>query len=72
MDYLPHLFQVFVHLQFGPFESLLAQVDGFRQQAAALLESFCIDPFLQFDPFGFKKVTQVSEEFVFVYFVHNQ
>ena len=72
MDDLAHLVQLFVHLLFGPFERLLAQVDGVGEQFASFLNALRIDAFLHFDAFALKKAAEVLEELFFIYSVHSR
>ena len=72
MDDLAHLIELFVHLLFGPFERLLAEVDSVGEQFASFLNDLRIDAFLHFDTFTLKKAAEMLKEFFFIYSVHSR
>src|SRR5258708_24575127 len=71
VDHLADLAELLVQLHFGDFDSALAEVDGFGEQPAALLNSLGIAALFEFDATGAKELTEVFVKFVFIDRFHN-
>ncbi len=72
MNHLSDLIELFIQSSFGSFQPRLAQVNGIGKKRTSGMNAFCIAPLLQFDPFAFKKLTQVFVKLVFLYWFHNR
>jgi len=72
MDYLAHLVELLIDLDFGPVQALLAQVDGVGKQRTALVDAVRVTALLQFDASGSEETFEVVEKLVLIEWFHNR
>ena len=70
MNNLPGLGDCFFDLGPGSVHRLLGQIDGVRQNLTTHLNGVLVGTLLEMNAFGFEELTDISDQFVFIDFVH--